>query len=433
MWRWSDSETQRKGCLDWEFKKLKMTEANSEALLIAIKESNFEQVCALLEAGANPNVKDYQGCYALIIACELGNINIVDVLLASNVYLLIQGYDALWIAAINGYVNVVKALIAEGVPANNMLVYAYKQGQIKAAKTFLDAGVKFNGWYISFELHDAASTGNTEIIKKLISIGVNVDERDYEKKTPLMTAATYGNLEVVKLLVKYGADVNAWVKGDTPLLNAAYKGEKEVYDYLYPLVSRQIRKLGRREIARGMKYRERKQRIDIENFIYAAMIAQDEAVQAAIKRGIDINAIGSNGQTALMYAAFYGHISTVKILIKAGANLDILSDEDFAGTAKTALIFASNRHEVIKILAKAGANVNMRSPDGLTTLMYAAMCGDSTAVEALIEANADLNIRDNRGNTAIMYAKSRKFDAVFNLLKQAGASEEGLDEFELNI
>ncbi len=173
MWRWSDSEALRKGCLDWDSKKLKMIEATSEALLIAIKEGNFEQVCALLEAGVNPNVKDSQGCYALVIACELGNINIVEVLLASNVYLLIQGYDALWIAAINGYVKVVKALIAEGVPANNMLIYAYEQGQIKAAKTFLDAGVKFNGWYIYFQVHDAASTENTEIIKKLISIGVS--------------------------------------------------------------------------------------------------------------------------------------------------------------------------------------------------------------------------------------------------------------------
>jgi ankyrin repeat protein len=416
-----------------------MTEAINEALLTAIQEENLEQVCALLDASANPNTKDSQARYALVIAAELGNLDIVEVLLAAEANLLIQGYDALWAAAHSGHVNIVKALVAEGVPDSCTLVYAYEQRLIIAAKTLMSAGVEFDWWYFLNQLENAAITGNVEVIKTLITIGINVDLKDDEKRTALMHAASRGQLEAVKLLVEAGADVNAcsWKTGETPLLNAADAGEKEVYDYLYPLVSDDIRRRGERELARGIKLRERKQRKDIENFIDAAMNGQVEAVQARIKKGIDINAIGSNGETALMCAAYYGHISTIKVLIKAGANLDILSEEDVTGVGKSALMvvassyFATNRHEVIKVLVEGGANVNLQGQDGLTTLMWATMCGYTAAIEALIEVGADLNITDNNCNTAIMYAKARKFDALVNLFKKAGASEEGLREIEL--
>ncbi|MBD2731102.1 ankyrin repeat domain-containing protein [Nostoc sp. FACHB-892] len=416
-----------------------MTEATNEPLLIAINEGNLEQVCALLDAGANPNTKDSQARHALVIAAELGSLDIVEVLLAADANLIIQGYDALWAAACNGHVDVVKALVAAGVPDSCTLVYAYEQRLILAAKTLMSAGVDFDWYYFLNQLLNAAITGNLEVINTLITIGINVDLKDHEKCTALMSASDYGQLEAVKLLVDAGADVNAlvWKSGDNPFLNAADAGEKEVYDYLYPLVSEEIRKVGEQRIARGIKIKQRKQRKNIENFIDAAMMGQLEAVQAAIKNGIDINAIGSNGQTALMYAASYGHISVIKVLIKAGANLDILSDEDITGVRQTALMlvassyFATNRHEVIKVLVEAGANINLQGQDGLTALMWATLCNYTNAVEALIECRADLNIRDKDGNTAIMYAKARKFDALVNVLKQAGASKGGLKEIEL--
>lgn len=416
-----------------------MSEPTNEALIIAINEGKLDQVCTLLDSGADPNTKDSQGRYALAIASELGNLDIVEVLLAADANLIIQGYDALWAAACNGHVNIVKTLVAAGVPDTCSLVYAYEQGLILAAKTLMSAGVHFDWYYFFEQLENAAITGNLEVIKTLIQIGINVDLQSYEPGTALMSAAECGQLEAVKLLVEAGADVNAWIwkTSETPLLNAADAGEKEVYDYLYPLVSDDIRKIGEKRIAKGIKIKQKKRKKNTENFIDAAMMGQVEFVQAAIKNGIDINAIGSNGKTALMYAALYGHIPIIKALIQAGANLDILSDEEIAGFSKTALMyvassyFATNRHEVIKVLVEAGANVNLQGQEGLTALMWAAICNYINAVEALMEVGADLNIRDNDSNTAIMYAKARKFDTLVNLLKQAGADEEGLKEIEL--
>jgi ankyrin repeat protein len=416
-----------------------MLEQTNEIFLTAINEGSFDVVCALLDAGADPNTRNSQGRHALVIAAELGNLDIVEVLLAADANLILQGYDAFWAAACNGHVEIVKTLVAAGVPDSCALVYAYEQDLTLAAKTLMSAGVHFDWYYFFEQLENAAITGNLEVIKTLITIGINVDLQSYEPGTALMSASECGQLEAVKLLVEAGANVNTWIwkTGETPLLSAADAGEKAVYDYLYSLVSDDIRKIGEKRIAKGIKIKQKKLKKNTENFIDAAMMGQIEFVQAGIKNGIDINAIGSNGKTALMYAAANGHTSMIKALIQAGANLDILSDEEIAGESKTALMyvassyFATNRHEVIKVLVAEGANINLKGQYGLTALMWAAICNYINAVEALIEAGADLNIRDNDGNTAIMYAKARQFDTLLNLLKQAGVSEEGLKEIEL--
>lgn len=254
-----------------------------------------------------------------------------------------------------------------------------------------------------------------------------------------MAAANNGQFKMVQMLVEAGADVNAWYEhSNTPLLYAAYSGHREIYDYLYPLVSEDIRKYGEREIEKGVKKKERLQKKDVEDFIDAAMFGKVEAVKAAIEKEIDINAIGSNGQTALMYAANYVRIPVVQALIDAGADLDILSEEDGLGEGKTALMhvaesfFATGkRAEVVKLLVEAGANINLKGKDGRTALMLAAMAGYADSIQALIEAGADLDAKDDNGNTAMMLAEGGRHPKIVRLLKQTGASEEGMNEIAL--
>ena len=239
------------------------------------------------------------------------------------------------------------------------------------------------------------------------------------------------------MLVESGADVNAWGQGDTPLLRAADGGNQEVYDYLYPLVSEDIRKHGPAELERGIKRKERLQLKDVEAFIEAAMYGNLEAVKAAIENGIDINA--SNGQTALMYAAVYGHTPVVQALLDAGASPDIFSDEDVPSDGQTALMqvatsfFAAGgrRREVIQAIARAGANLNAKDSEGRTALIWAAIGSYADSVTALIEVGADLDAKDADGNTALMVAKDRKFEKLVNLLRSAGASEEGIEDIAL--
>jgi ankyrin repeat protein len=352
---------------------------------------------------------------------------------------------ALIAAIASGHVEIVKTLLNAGAEVNPKtwyddipLVFAAQKGQAEIVRALIDAGANFNLGFDFTPLYEAATEGHSEVVKILIEAGADVNQTDEDGHTALMAAAYEGHLEVVKLLVEAGADVNAWGQGATPLLRAATGGQQEVYDYLYPLVSEDIRKYGEKEIGKGVKRKERLQKKDVEDFIDAAMMGNIEAVKAAIEAGIDINAIGSNGETALMYAAHYVHIPVVQALIDAGAELDILSEEDGLGEGKTALMhvaesfFATGkRAEVVKMLVEAGANINLKGKEGHTALMCAAMAGYADSTQALIEAGADLDAKDDNGNTAMMLAEGDRHPKIVRLLKQAGASEEGMNEITL--
>jgi ankyrin repeat protein len=62
-----------------------------------------------------------------------------------------------------------------------------------------------------------------------LSLGVNVNGRDAEKKTALQLAAFKGHAEIVTELIKYGADIDTQdVYGVTPLINATEECRTEV-------------------------------------------------------------------------------------------------------------------------------------------------------------------------------------------------------------
>ena len=60
---------------------------------------------------------------------------------------------------------------------------------------------------------------------------------------------------------------------------------------------------------------------------------------------------------------------------------------------------------------------------GATALVYAALHGHTTIVQALLEKGADPNAKDNVGMTALMAAVSRGHADVIQLLQEVGAKE----------
>jgi len=66
-------------------------------------------------------------------------------------------------------------------------------------------------------IHEAASSGNIEAVKKHLAAGADVNAKIGEE-TPLHFAALFGRKEIVELLITKGADVNAKDdEGETPL------------------------------------------------------------------------------------------------------------------------------------------------------------------------------------------------------------------------
>lgn len=98
------------------------------------------------------------------------------------------------------------------------------------------------------------------------------------------------------------------------------------------------------------------------------------------------NLKGPGGSTPLMYAALYGGIADMRLLLDKGADVNA---RNHAGA--TALMWAADDLEKTRLLLDRGANVNAKSDDGRTALMIAAgWQGNSAVVKLLLDHGADI-------------------------------------------
>src|SRR5579872_7330445 len=124
-------------------------------------------------------------------------------------------------------------------------------------------------------------------------------------------------------------------------------------------------------------------------------------VKALLGAKANVNAMASDGLTALTLASAEGHLEIVQALIDAKADVN-----EMASTSATALMLASEEDhlEVVRALLDAKANVNARPSGGPTALMLASAGGHLQVVQALIDAKAAVNIKVGPGLTALMMA-----------------------------
>ena len=86
---------------------------------------------------------------------------------------------------------------------------------------------------IDEDLIHASASGNVEEIKRLLSLGANIEAVAFEDWTPLTTAADRGQLDAVKTLIEAGAKVDAPAPGGVRAWElAAIKGHEDVVAYL---------------------------------------------------------------------------------------------------------------------------------------------------------------------------------------------------------
>ena len=342
----------------------------------------------------------------------------------------------------NGDSGVVKSLLESEIDLVKTDKHGYKPlllavnfGNLEIARFLLEAGA-------SPDCCDAQSMENAiadrrpDILLFLIeAVGIDVNQRlvEDEDRTVLMAAAHVGDIDIVKTLLEHGADVNAISrKNEFALMNAACQGWHEIYDYLAPLTSPQLRCWAEKRLPGGLAYRNRKDDKLLGEFITAAATGDIDTVRAAIEKGVNVNAFGVDGSTALFIAANWGYVSIVRALLKAGASVNLGAEDN----RETPLMIAASRTalnknkvyvgelgqvEVIKLLIEAGANVNAKTDEGWTALMAAANAGSVEAVELLLKAGANAKHKTRTRETASSRALEGGYQEIIQLLRAAGA------------
>ena len=153
-------------------------------------------------------------------------------------------------------------------------------------------------------IHNAAFSGNAEVVKHYIDAGTDVNVMNKHGWTPLHEAVTGGHKDIADLLIAKGADVNAEEAKNriTPLHWAVWRGRKEIVELL---------------IAKGadLNVKNKDEGTPLHN---AAWKGHNEIAKLLIVKGADVNAKDVEGQTPLDWAEEEKHKEIASLLRKHG-------------------------------------------------------------------------------------------------------------------
>jgi ankyrin repeat protein/beta-lactamase regulating signal transducer with metallopeptidase domain len=270
----------------------------------------------------------------------------------------------------------------------------------------------------STPLHEAATAGDIEQVKSLLSKGVDINAKNEKGNTPLHLVARYGyrQRDMAELLIIRGADVNAKNRdGWTPLHFTAwrsYTGHRNIAELL---------------IAKSadINARAKDGRMPLH---YAARSGSSSMVELLLAKGTDLNARGWQGWTALHEAANWTAKSVVELLLAKGADVNVTSR-----TGWTPLHAAagpgwpwrkqSTRGQIVGLLIDSGSVINAKDSDGCTPLHAAAAWRrQDEVVEVLLARGANVDAEANSGATPLHYAAYNGQKGVVEILLAKGAN-----------
>ena len=135
---------------------------------------------------------------------------------------------------------------------------------------------------------------------------------------------------------------------------------------------------------------------------------------------------GSHFVTPLIIAAHNGHLNSVKILLKYGAEIETrgtlkIEDEVIEGCTPLWAAATTGHLDVVKLLIERNADVDGRTPTDSTPLRAAAQEGHLDVVRCLVESGADVNARTQYKRTPIMSACYYGHSSIITYLINKGA------------
>jgi ankyrin repeat protein len=157
---------------------------------------------------------------------------------------------------------------------------------------------------------------------------------------------------------------------------------------------------------------------DVTRLLAAAKDGKRDDVELLLANGTPVHWRGDGGETALHWAAAYGHPSVAQLLIAKGADI---KTQDANGA--TALHYAAEEGHVgvARLLLMRGADANTPNAQGMTALHLAAGNGYDAVMELLLAARADVNAQDDAGTTPLDLAAAFGRGETVKVLLRAGA------------
>lgn len=128
-----------------------------------------------------------------------------------------------------------------------------------------------------------------------------------------------------------------------------------------------------------------------------------------------VDCVDDVGYTALLWAAAYGQMPTVRLLLEHGADPNVLGRD-----GETALMLSAcgGHFEIVRLLVLAGVNVNLTDHFGNTALMFAAYSNSSHTTHELLVAGADITRVNLHGQSALSVASAHSSHLALSVMER---------------
>ncbi|MGB3296791.1 MAG: ankyrin repeat domain-containing protein, partial [Phormidesmis sp.] len=277
-------------------------------LFAAIESSNIPQIRRLLAANVSPNHYNANGQTALMLAAQMGNPTVIELLCA---------------ATANGprpapiFFETIQAASEPVTSVQNLTTQSPMIDTLACERLVSDALAAFE--------NIASSAFAPSPVAANVTPTFSSTKKPANAYASLRSAVYHNDVGRVKALLKFGTDFRSVNWYDTPVLViAAQKGYTDIVQAL---------------ISAGANVNTGYDRLPLQ---VAAEQGHLDVVQRLLNSGADVNSKEESGQTALMLAASNGHLPIVKILISRGANVNAVCQ------GETALMLAAQKgHQAV--------------------------------------------------------------------------------------
>ncbi|WP_157146684.1 ankyrin repeat domain-containing protein [Brachyspira pilosicoli] len=312
--------------------------------------------------------------------------------------------------------SIVDPTVVDLDPKQLELLIAVKNNDIIAINALLKENVNPN--FVDEEgyspLHRAVLNNNLDVVNVLLSYKdidteiklpyeASVDDWYLGGATPLLVASYTGNADIVNALIEAGSDIRAKddIDGATTIHIASANGNNEVINILLNKDNTLINE------ADSMKDTP---------LHWASIKNQTDTISLLLANGADTKLTNSDGNTVLHYAAMYGDVNTVNILLEADSSLASVENNEGITPIYYAIVVSDN--DILSSIINNGQiDVNKKDSLGYTPLHYAANYGNMEAVVLLVEEfNADKTIVNDDNFTASDIAANNSYYTIVEYL-----------------
>ena len=433
----------------------RLNDDGETALSIAVKEGHTAVARTLLEVMDNVDCHGSESKTPLFHACVIGNTEIATKLLSrgADSRFSIKRQSCLHLAAWEGHVEIVKALIAARAPGNDVdeihpgsgytpLLAALKRGRLGVAECLVHAGAdtkitSLSGYNVlhmagsntkdveffrllidstipdyalakaddgTTPLHSAAEAGFNEAVNTLLDLAADPLAQDNDFVTPIFVAASNGHSHVLERFLDMDIELLPDLQntaGGTVLHAAVEKCELPLIQKLIKETNWRIRKAS-----------------TVTPMVLAARRGDPSVIELLVETGMPVGFSSNTGWTALHEAASQGNAKLISTLIELGADRSRL---DHGNAIPLIEAYGYNDDTLLQQLQPPDNTASEKNFFTLSSCVHFAAFVEPQSVQRLVHLGASLECWSAERMTPLYWAAGWDCpNTVQYLLEQPG-------------